>query len=59
MTTPSLPDLRRTLSLALVVHEREQIIDFNGHFGARPPAALGVEAMLILRSLAPAAKVGP
>ena len=47
MTTPSLPDLRRTLALALAMLEREQIIDFNGHFSARLPAAGGVEGMLI------------
>ena len=47
MTTPSLPDLRRTLAHALAMLEREQIIDFNGHFSARLPAADGVEGMLI------------
>lgn len=43
MTTPSLPDLRRTLCIALAMLEREQIIDFNGHFSARLPAADGAD----------------
>ncbi len=47
MTTPSLPELRRTLAHALAMLEREQIIDFNGHFSARLPAADGIEGMLI------------
>ena len=47
MTSPTLPDLRRTLAHALTMLEREQIIDFNGHFSARLPASGGVEGMLI------------
>lgn len=31
----TLPELRQTLSLALAMLEREEIIDFNGHFSAR------------------------
>ncbi len=38
------PELRDTLSLALAMLEREQIIDFNGHFSARCP---GADEMLI------------
>jgi ribulose-5-phosphate 4-epimerase/fuculose-1-phosphate aldolase len=45
---PNLPDTRQTLSLALAMLEREQIIDFNGHFSARCAAAgEGAEHMLI------------
>ena len=39
--------LTLTLALALAMLEREQIIDFNGHFSARLPAAGGIEGMLI------------
>ena len=34
---PTLPELRQTLALALAMLEREEIIDFNGHFSARCP----------------------
>ena len=44
---PTLPELRQTLSLALAMLEREEIIDFNGHFSARCPGADGAEQMLI------------
>ncbi len=44
---PTLPELRQTLSLALAMLEREEIIDFNGHFSARCPGDAGVEQMLI------------
>ena len=43
---PQAPELCRTLSLALAMLEREQIIDFNGHFSARCPARSG-DAMFI------------
>lgn len=45
MTT--LPELRRTLSLALAMLEREEIIDFNGHFSARCEGESGSAQMLI------------
>ena len=41
---PTLPELRQTLSLALAMLEREAIIDFNGHFSARCPAAEGADS---------------
>jgi L-ribulose-5-phosphate 4-epimerase len=45
---PTLLELRQTLSLALAMLEREQIIDFNGHFSARGAAAgAGADEMLI------------
>ena len=45
---PTLPELRQTLSLALAMLEREQIIDFNGHFSARcASAGEGAAQMLI------------
>ena len=45
---PTLPELRQTLSLALAMLEREEIIDFNGHFSARCAAeGDGAQQMLI------------
>ena len=44
---PTLPELRQTLRLALAMLEREEIIDFNGHFSARCPGAAGAGQMLI------------
>lgn len=44
---PTLPELRRTLSLALAMLERAEIIDFNGHFSARCPNADEAGQMLI------------
>lgn len=35
-------DLRRSLALALAMLEREEIIDFNGHFSARLPDGRGL-----------------
>ena len=35
-------DLRATLALALAMLEREEIIDFNGHFSARLPDGSGL-----------------
>ena len=36
------PELRRLLALALAILEREEIIDFNGHFSARLPEGRGL-----------------
>ncbi len=44
---PPLPELRKTLSMALAMLEREEIVDFNGHFSARCPGAAGADEMLI------------
>ena len=44
---PTLSELRQTLSLALAMLEREEIIDFNGHFSARCPGDMGTDQMLI------------
>ena len=38
---PPVPELCQTLALALAMLEREQIIDFNGHFSARCPGRDG------------------
>lgn len=44
----TLPELRQTLSYALAMLEREEIIDFNGHFSARCTGeGEGVQQMLI------------
>jgi ribulose-5-phosphate 4-epimerase/fuculose-1-phosphate aldolase len=40
-TMPKLSELRHALTHALAMLEREQIIDFNGHFSARLPADMG------------------
>ena len=40
-STPPVPELCQTLALALAMLEREQIIDFNGHFSARCPGRDG------------------
>ncbi len=41
MNTP-IAELGRTLALALAMLEREEIIDFNGHFSARLPEGRGL-----------------
>ena len=41
MDTP-IAELRRTLALALAMLEREEVIDFNGHFSARLPDGRGL-----------------
>jgi L-ribulose-5-phosphate 4-epimerase len=41
-TTTPIAELRRSLALALAMLEREEIIDFNGHFSARLPAGRGL-----------------
>ena len=40
--TTTTAELRRTLALALAMLEREEIIDFNGHFSARLPDGRGL-----------------
>ena len=39
---PPIAELGRTLALALAMLEREEIIDFNGHFSARLPDGRGL-----------------
>lgn len=50
LPTPPHPELRQTLSLALAMLEREQIIDFNGHFSARCADGLLINAGDSIRS---------
>ena len=42
MSSTALAELRSQLALALAMLEREQIIDFNGHFSARLPDGSGL-----------------
>lgn len=46
-TSADLSALRQQLALALAMLEREEIIDFNGHFSARLPGAEGGPGLLI------------
>lgn len=42
MSTTTIAELRRSLALALAMLEREEVIDFNGHFSARLPDGRGL-----------------
>jgi len=46
----ALDPLRRTLGLALAMLEREQIIDFNGHFSARCAASGDGSAQMLINA---------
>jgi len=51
MATTTLAELRRSLALALAMLEREQIIDFNGHFSARLPDGRNLSRPVLLHKV--------
>ena len=51
--------LRQQLALALAMLEREEIIDFNGHFSARLPGAGGGPGLLINAADSVRSRIGP